>query len=72
MPAVNGTSTGPVLDGATALQVLHDEDDAGDGIGVHTLIDSTTNGGLTYNDFLILPGYIGTTPSRRARQHRSD
>jgi IMP dehydrogenase len=31
-----------------------------DGLDVYTLLDSTKNGALTYNDFLIMPGYIGT------------
>ncbi|OQO14216.1 Inosine-5'-monophosphate dehydrogenase [Cryoendolithus antarcticus] len=30
-----------------------------DGISVHDLMDETKMGGLTYNDFLLLPGYIG-------------
>ncbi|KAJ5863634.1 Cystathionine beta-synthase core [Penicillium soppii] len=30
-----------------------------DGLDVDTLIDSDKHGALTYNDFLILPGYIG-------------
>lgn len=30
-----------------------------DGISVHELMDPTKTGGLTYNDFLMLPGYIG-------------
>jgi IMP dehydrogenase len=30
-----------------------------DGISVAELMDGTKNGGLTYNDFLLLPGYIG-------------
>ncbi|KAI5356663.1 Putative CBS domain, inosine-5'-monophosphate dehydrogenase, aldolase-type TIM barrel [Septoria linicola] len=30
-----------------------------DGISVHDLMDETKTGGLTYNDFLMLPGYIG-------------
>ncbi|KAJ1979771.1 inosine-5'-monophosphate dehydrogenase [Dimargaris verticillata] len=29
-----------------------------DGVAVHELIGSSQNGGLTYNDFLILPGHI--------------
>lgn len=29
-----------------------------DGLSVQELIDSRTHGGLTYNDFLVLPGYI--------------
>ena len=30
-----------------------------DGISIHTLMNNTQIGGLTYNDFLLLPGYIG-------------
>ena len=30
----------------------------GDGLSVSDLMDSKRNGGLTYNDFLILPGHI--------------
>lgn len=30
-----------------------------DGISIHELMDETKTGGLTYNDFLLLPGYIG-------------
>ena len=46
------------LDFTTALDVLNTEEK--DGIDAKTLLDSKTRGGLTYNDFLILPGYIGT------------
>lgn len=48
-----------VLDFRTALDVLQSDCSERDGIDVKTLVDSRTNGGLTYNDFLILPGYIG-------------
>jgi IMP dehydrogenase len=34
------------------------EDEELDGISVHELMNTKINGGLTYNDFLILPGYI--------------
>lgn len=47
------------LDFTKALEVLKNEYPQRDGIDVQTLIDSKTNGGLTYNDFLMLPGYIG-------------
>lgn len=66
MPLSNGdlgTSTAQLtpgtsaLDFSTALNVLHDEEK--DGIDAKTLLDSKVNGGLTYNDFLVLPGYIG-------------
>lgn len=30
----------------------------GDGLSISELVDSRTNGGLTYNDFLVLPGFI--------------
>lgn len=52
------TSTN-VLDYTKALEVLKNEYPERDGIDVKTLIDSKKNGGLTYNDFLMLPGYIG-------------
>lgn len=48
-----------VVDYSTALEVLEKEYSKKDGLDVHTLLDSSKNGGLTYNDFLILPGYIG-------------
>lgn len=71
MPLTNGdagTSTAQLtpgkssLDYATALDVLGQEDR--DGIDVQTLLDSKAHGGLTYNDFLILPGYIGMEHSK--------
>jgi len=49
-----------VLDHTCAVEILESEYDGKDGLDVETLIDSKRNGGLTYNDFLILPGYIGT------------
>ena len=64
MPIVNGDSMGPVNPGAldykTATDVLSKEYPERDGIDIKTLIDSKNKGGLTYNDFLVLPGYIGT------------
>lgn len=68
MPIMNGDSmegSVPVLeqtkllDYKTATKVLENEYPERDGIDVKTLLDSKTNGGLTYNDFLVLPGYIG-------------
>jgi len=64
--AVNGTVASnlvqgtKVLDYTKALEILESEYQEKDGLDVHTLIDSKNNGGLTYNDFLILPGYVGT------------
>ncbi|ODV92250.1 hypothetical protein CANCADRAFT_837 [Tortispora caseinolytica NRRL Y-17796] len=46
-----------VLKSENALEVLKEYEHK-DGLDVHTLMDSKTRGGLTYNDFLILPGKI--------------
>lgn len=63
MPIQNGDAmvdtTANALDFTQALEVLKNEYPERDGIDVKTLIDSKKNGGLTYNDFLMLPGYIG-------------
>lgn len=70
MPLTNGDAAGgssqlipeqSVLDHMKALDVLHEEYKNGEGLDAKTLLDSRTNGGLTYNDFLVLPGYIGTS-----------
>ncbi|KAI9228986.1 MAG: inosine-5'-monophosphate dehydrogenase [Piptocephalis tieghemiana] len=45
------------LDPLTALKVL-DEEGKFDGLSAAELQDNKVNGGTTYNDFLILPGYI--------------
>lgn len=47
------------LDYTIALEILDKEYSNADGLDARTLLDSRINGGLTYNDFLILPGYIG-------------
>lgn len=68
MPLTNGdvgTSSADLLSGAQALdhtralEVLMKEYSNADGLDAKSLLDSRVNGGLTYNDFLILPGYIG-------------
>ncbi|KAI4216458.1 MAG: hypothetical protein LQ351_000947 [Letrouitia transgressa] len=68
MPLTNGdiaTSSvrlapgGKVLDYTKALELFNAENADRDGLDAQTLLDSRNNGGLTYNDFLILPGYIG-------------
>lgn len=65
MPVANGDYAAKpaqgkqVLDYKTALDVLERDYEHGDGLDIKTLLDSTQNGALTYNDFLILPGYIG-------------
>ena len=50
------------MDFSRALEVLEKEYPVRDGLDAKTLLDSKINGGLTYNDFLILPGYIGMLP----------
>jgi IMP dehydrogenase len=57
------------LDYTKALEVLKNEYPERDGIDVKTLIDSKKNGGLTYNDFLMLPGYIGAFVPHVAQLH---
>lgn len=71
MPHTNGSSTpapapssffGKTLDSSKALEVLKQYEDR-DGLAIQDLLDSKKHGGLTYNDFLILPGYIGFAAS---------
>ena len=45
------------LDPSTALEHLKTYSHS-DGLSITELIDSRKNGGLTYNDFLMLPGKI--------------
>ncbi len=68
MPIVNGDivessahllTHSKVVDHSTAVEVLENEYAQRDGINAKTLLDSAKNGGLTYNDFLMLPGFIG-------------
>ncbi|KAI9648164.1 inosine-5'-monophosphate dehydrogenase [Ciborinia camelliae] len=54
--------TKEVLDISKAFEVLK-EYESPDGLSINDLIDSKKHGGLTYNDFLILPGYIGFAAS---------
>ncbi|WVF66638.1 inosine-5'-monophosphate dehydrogenase [Kwoniella sp. CBS 6097] len=46
-----------LLNAADALSYL-EQYPRGDGLSLHELMDSRENGGLTYNDFLMLPGHI--------------
>ncbi|KAI1823203.1 inosine-5'-monophosphate dehydrogenase IMD4 [Xylaria intraflava] len=69
MPGINGNSLVngklDLLDHTKALEILKDYESA-DGLSIHDLIDTKIRGGLTYNDFLILPGYIGFPASEVA------
>lgn len=66
MPATNGRSAlnggAEVLDHTKALELLK-EYPSRDGLGIEDLVDTKQQGGLTYNDFLVLPGYIGFAAS---------
>jgi hypothetical protein len=60
-PANGHKDGGPrnYLDHSRAMEYLESDFAQGDGLDAKTLMDSRLNGGLTYNDFLVLPGYIG-------------
>jgi IMP dehydrogenase len=68
MPHTNGdvaaaqASFGTIMDHTKALEVLKQYDER-DGLDIQSLLDSKKHGGLTYNDFLVLPGYIGFAAS---------
>lgn len=55
MASINGSK---ILDHKSALEVLKEYKTL-DGLDLHELMDTVKHGGLTYNDFLVLPGYIG-------------
>ncbi|MCJ1311086.1 hypothetical protein MMC25_004756 [Agyrium rufum] len=72
MPLTNGdvgASQAPLYPGSkiedfsNALEVYKESYVKSDGLDAKTLLDSRINGGLTYNDFLVLPGYIGFAAS---------
>lgn len=46
------------LDHSKALEILSKQYETRDGLGIEELLDSSKRGGVTYNDFLILPGHI--------------
>ena len=54
---VNGSHTTELLDYKRANELLKKKFSP-DGLSAEELMDSKVNGGLTYNDFLILPGFI--------------
>jgi IMP dehydrogenase len=57
------------LDPSTALDVLS-KYPRSDGLSVVDLMDSTLHGGLTYNDFLLLPGKIDFPASEVVTESR--
>ena len=60
----NGVDHAPrqaVEDFTRALEILESEYSSRDGLDIYQLMDTKQHGGLTYNDFLVLPGYIGTS-----------
>lgn len=68
--AVNGNSASTsYLDPSKAIEHLksypHD-----DGLAINELMDSTVNGGLTYDDFLMLPGKIDFSASETVADSR--
>ena len=69
IPQHNGDN---IQDYTKATEVLAELQLGGDGLDAESLVDSRKNGGLTYNDFLILPGYIGWLPIPVAFTHRAE
>lgn len=65
MAATTVRSGAKLLDHGKALEVLAEYKTA-DGLDIHQLMDTTKHGGLTYNDFLLMPGYIGFPASEVA------
>lgn len=68
MSANGSTTAAPAraaapLDPSEALKLL-EQYTRGDGLSLTELMDSRKNGGLTYNDFLMLPGHIDFPVSR--------
>ena len=65
MPISNGDALvepsmkAEITDYTKALEVLEKDYTVRDGLDIDTLLDSDKHGALTYNDFLVLPGYIG-------------
>jgi IMP dehydrogenase len=56
---VSSSKDGEVVEDASRALELLKSYGKKDGISVHELMDENKQGGLTYNDFLMLPGYIG-------------
>lgn len=62
-------SSAQFLDAASALDVLKSYQSR-DGLSVTDLMDSPIHGGLTYNDFLLLPGKIDFPASEVVTESR--
>ncbi|KAK6068119.1 inosine-5 -monophosphate dehydrogenase imd2 [Seiridium cupressi] len=67
MPSTNGANgtSAKTLGHTKALELLS-EYESRDGLSIDDLMDTKLRGGLTYNDFLLLPGYIGFPASEVA------
>jgi hypothetical protein len=69
MQAMNGhangvsTETRNTINGGHAAIELDTPVIEQDGLSAKELFDSSTNGGLTYNDYILLPGYIDFSSS---------
>ena len=57
MPSAANANANALLDPANAVEILKSYERS-DGLSVADLMDSRVHGGLTYNDFLLLPGKI--------------
>ena len=71
MPITNGdfqssaAMKAEISDHTKAVEILKRDYTTRDGLDIDTLLDSDKHGALTYNDFLVLPGYIGTATRSR-------
>lgn len=70
--AANGSATptrsGEALPASEAMAFL-EQYARGDGLSLSELMDSRQHGGLTYNDFLMLPGHINFPVSQLVARH---
>ncbi|KAK6829564.1 hypothetical protein PG990_012187 [Apiospora arundinis] len=74
MPATMDPTNGlngdaKILDYKNALEDLKSYETR-DGLGIKDLMDTKKHGGLTYNDFLVMPGYIGFPASEVSLESR--
>ena len=68
MPSPNANANA-VLDPSKAVEYLKTYERS-DGLSVEDLMDSRVHGGLTYNDFLLLPGKIDFSAAEVATESR--